>query len=229
MFQQECRVLRATLQKVVNRQDTILEVIQQQNHQLLEILQQQQQERLPVAVVIPPTPQQPTVRRHGDEAGDDAAFDYYNDAPVDNAPVVAVVDTTTAATAAAVRFSRVAVELGRDGADVLLHSNTPRTPAIGEKFPKSWVRLVQEWKRCDLQSFHASKTSRWETWLVQRYSKRLRAMQQLRKRMARVGLVDELGMASDLDLERELQQLTLPNHIIFLCRGDPTIARRNRT
>jgi hypothetical protein len=139
MFQQECRVLRTTLQKVVNRQDTILEVIQQQNHQLLEILQQQQQERLPVAVVIPPTPQQPTVRRGRDEAGDDAAFDYHNDAPVDDAMVVAVADTTTAATAAAVRFSRVAVELGRDGADVLLHSNTPRTPAIGEKFPKSWV------------------------------------------------------------------------------------------
>ena len=122
MFQQECRVLRATLQKVVNRQDTILEVIQQQNHQLLEILQQQQQERLPVAVVVPPTPQpptpQPTVRRHGDEAGDDAAYDYYNDAPVDDAPVLTVVDPTTAATAASVRFSRVAVELRRDGAEL---------------------------------------------------------------------------------------------------------------
>jgi hypothetical protein len=148
MFAQECRVLRATLQKVVNRQDTILEVIQQQNHQLLEMMmQQQQQERPPGAVVIPPTPQ-PTVRREA--AGDDAADnDHHYDAPVDN--------TATAATAAGVRFSRLAVELGLDQVDVLMHSNTPRIPSMGDKFPKCWVHLVQEWKRCDLQSFHSSK------------------------------------------------------------------------
>lgn len=216
MFQQENRVLRATLQKVVNRQDTILEVMQQQNHQLLELIQQQQHEQPLVAAVIAPPPQQPTVRRFVDEAGADAAFDDYYDAPVDDAPVAVAVDTTTAATAAGVRFSRLAVELGRDASDALVHSNTPLTPSMSDKFPKKWVKLVQEWRRNNLQSFHGSRTNQWENWQVQRYSKRLQAMKLLRNQMLRMGQSDELAQAEDFDIERGNCRLTLPNHIIFL-------------
>ena len=190
------------------------------------MIQQQQHERPLVAAVISPPPQQPTVRRFVDEAGADAAFDDYYYAPVDDAPVA--VDTTTAATAAGVRFSRLAVELGRDASDVLVHSNTPLTPSMSDKFPKKWVKLVQEWRRNNLQSFHGSRTNQWENWQVQRYSKRLQAMKLLRNQMLRMGQSDELVQAEDFDIERENRRLTLPNHIIFLRRGDPTIARRNR-
>ena len=222
-FRQECSALRTGLDKVVSRQDTILseiKILQQQNQELL-LMMQQLQLAPPLAAAVAST-QQSIV--DGAALGVALAVGVGGVArgPVEEEEKE---ENERSHATTATRFAK---KQGLDGASALNASNMPRVPRLKKKFPTSWNALVEEWKLLDLQSFHNSKTTLWEPADRQRYSKRLRAIQQLRKFKEKVGIDDDLKMAEGLDTERVNLKLTLTTHYDFLVLNDPTIARRKR-
>jgi hypothetical protein len=227
-----CSTLRTTLQTSVNRQEsstrsmnlvldklTLLEKKQSSNH--IEMRQLANRRRLP-----PPVEndrQQPTVAEANVDGGAPAAdVALVGDRDVGAIPnEIAPVPLGVAATAMALR-------LGMDATQLLLPS--PRQPAVSQEFPLSWITLVEEWNRNDLESFRHSRRSEWTSnAVIMRYNKRVRAMDQLRKmiRQTRQNTTDA-EMAARLDNERVVRNLTLSKHLNHLHTIDTTILRRVR-
>jgi hypothetical protein len=226
-LREECRTLRTEIVTVKSRQDTILtelRIMQQQNQQLMSMMQQQQQALQLVAVVAP---QQSIV----DGGAADVAVAVAVAVSAGAGGNVGVVGNeerqeershTTTATI-------YAKKQGLNSFGVLKDSAMPRLPNCVKKFPDSWNALVEEWRVNDLESFVRSKTTVWDKVLRLRFSKRLRAMQQLRKFKKRVGIDNDLTMAESMDTERKNRKYTLTTHYDFLVRNDDTIMRRKRT
>ena len=220
-FREECRALRTTQVQVLARQDTIfsqMKIMQQQQQQML-LLMQQQQQPLPLVAVV--AEQQSIV--DGDTAG--VAFAGVDPEEETTATATATATERRSNTTTATRFAQ---KQGLHAFNTMHQSDRPREPRLSKKFPECWNALVEEWRLCDLQSFRSSKTKKWETATRQRYSKRLRAMQQLRKFQQEVGIDDEFKVAETLDAERDNRKLTLTTHYDFLVKNDATIMRRKR-
>ncbi len=107
-------------------------------------------------------------------------------------------------------------------------SNLPCTPRLDPRFPLNWNDLVTEWSLLRLEQFHGAKTTLWLPDMRQRYSKRLGAIQQLRKYKTNHGIDTDLLCAEVLEEERDRRKLTLTSHYDFLVFNDPTIMRRKR-
>ena len=194
--------------------------MQQQNQQLL-LLMQQQQQALPLVAAV--APQQSIV----DDGGTaDVAFVVGFGGGVGRVVDGIEGETRRSATTTATQFAK---KQGMNQFDVMQNSVKPREPILEKKFPPDWNALVLEWRLLNLQSFRSSKTTVWNPVTRQRYSKRLRAMQQLRKYAERVDIDDDLKAAEPLDTEMKNRKYTLTTHYDFLVRNDHTIMRRKRS
>jgi hypothetical protein len=228
-----CITLRTTLQTSVNRQEsstrninvvldklTLLEKQQEKNH--AEVIKLAQRGR-PRHII---DTQQPTTMVAAKDSGSDgvaAAGADGADGAAGTIPPNKIVPATVAAAA-----TNMARRLGMDALQVLLPN--PRQPSLSAKFPETWLHLVEEWRRHDLDAFRKNRKSEWaNNAMVMRYNKRLRGMEQLRKLMltTRQTHSDE-EMATRLDVERHMRRLTLSKHIDVLHENDRTILRRRR-
>ena len=108
--------------------------------------------------------------------------------------------------------------------------NTPRIPPLSANFPDSWIRLLDEWEKDYLNSFEGyGRRTHFSLAEKQRYFKRLRAMQQLR-RISRNRNQTERETATSLDIERNIRvpPITIHTHLQELNMDDLKIVRRNR-
>jgi hypothetical protein len=196
---------------------TLLEKQQQKNH--VEVRQLAQRGRhLPRPIGT----QQPTTMVADDSDSGGAA------AGESGADGAGTIPNEIVPASVALATARMARRLGMDATMVLLPS--PRIPSVSLAFPVTWLHLVEEWRRNDLESFRNSRRSEWgKNAVIMRYNKRLRGMEQLRKRTktTRQTHTDE-EMATRLDVERHMRRLTLSKHIDELHDNDTTIRRRRR-
>lgn len=130
----------------------------------------------------------------------------------------------------ATQQARIAGELDMNALDLLLTS--PRLPACSLKFPKTWHDLYEEWNTNDLESFVKAKQQLWnDRILVQKYSKRHRAIKILRrmKTILGNGRLNDVEVINILDFNRIRDfSESLSKHIHHLFNNDPTRVRRNR-
>jgi hypothetical protein len=104
--------------------------------------------------------------------------------------------------------------------------DTPRQPAIGATFPRTWVGLIEEWEGLSLSSFLGSDQRLWTgSDIKSRFCKRRSAVEEaIRLRgLADVSLTD---MAVELDLERIDAEMTLTGHLRYLRANNPQVLRR---
>jgi hypothetical protein len=105
---------------------------------------------------------------------------------------------------------------------------SPRQPHL-LKFPESWVLLVEDWARNDLESFLKVRGKEWKCHTNRlRYVKRSRGIHQLRnfKRNISREASSDMEIAIKLDGEREGRNWTMTKHIDFLHQNDHSIHRR---
>ena len=109
--------------------------------------------------------------------------------------------------------------------------NEPRIPPLSVTFPDSWIRLLDQWETDQLSSFEGyGRRTHFSNQEKQRYSKRLRAILQLRKlSLQRQQSIRE--MAIQLDIERNVRTppISLNTHLNELDVVDTSIHRRSRT
>ena len=109
--------------------------------------------------------------------------------------------------------------------------SSPRLPSCNTKFPESWLGLYNKWKDNDMESFKKSRQQEWkDKKLVQRHSKRQRAMKILKRTMTTManGRFSIVEVCNTLDFERVRDGLTMSKHIHLLFTNDATRTRRNR-
>lgn len=135
-----------------------------------------------------------------------------------------------AAVSYATQQARIAREMDMNALDLLLTS--PRLPACSQKFPKTWHDLYEEWKNNDLESFVKAKQQLWnDRILVQKYSKRHRAIKIIRRQKTILGngRLNDVEVVNILDYNRIRDHSeSLSKHIHHLFNNDNTRARRNR-
>lgn len=225
-----CSTLRTTLQTSVTRQESlsrnINEVLEKltsldnsQNLLQIEVRQLAQQRRRQVHPNnLPPVP---TIMPG---ENDNPVRDEPQNPPIDAGTIRNRIVPATIPQA----VNRMARRLGMDATQLLLPS--PRQPSLPPGFPESWLHLVEEWNREDLDSFRNSRKSEWgNNAIIMRYNKRLRGITQLRRHSERARHpVTDLEMATRLDVERQNRRLSLSRHIDHLHEMDNNIRRRKR-
>jgi hypothetical protein len=119
--------------------------------------------------------------------------------------------------------ARSAKKMGMNQFQVMLPD--ARMPKVDGEFPVCWKDLVDEWELDDLQSFTTVKTTRWKSKvIVQRYTKRYRAMRVLRRYIRQVGdSISEEEAAIRLDTERNCRKISLSKHMLQLFQHDNTV------
>ncbi len=115
---------------------------------------------------------------------------------------------------------------------------TPQVPPMRLTFPESWLQVLEEWNLLHLSSFIGyGKRSHFTKSQNSRYSKRLRAINQMEKlALARGQSFQDTAEQLDGDRNFRLQQgvanrngrvrFSMTDHLEELERNDPTIRRR---
>jgi hypothetical protein len=108
----------------------------------------------------------------------------------------------------------VATALNLNAFDVL--RQTPCVPSMTQKFPESWIALLQEWQTNSLGEFERKGTKgKWDNDQQQRYSKRLRAIKVLKQMAGSKKTMKQ--MANDLEYARIQQNgMSITTHIEML-------------
>ena len=230
MVQDLCSTLRSTVQQSVSRQDagnrTVLEELKnitQQQKTLQDMLDEQRQQQIRHRQI---DHQRQTLVLTGG-IDDNAAVLGVDDVEEPYDVEDTVVESTTPSFAT--RQGRLADSININPVDLLLSS--ARLPSCNTKFPESWLGLYNEWKENDLESFVKARQQEWkDKKLVQRYSKRLRAIKIIKKTILTMGngRFNAVDVCNTLDFERLRDGYTMSNHIHLLFNNDPTRTRRNR-
>jgi hypothetical protein len=230
MVQDLCSTLRSTVQQSVSRQDagnrTVLDELKnitQQQKTLHDMLDDQRRQQIRHRQI---DHQRQTLVLTGG-IDDNVAVLGVDDIETPYDLEDTVVENVTPSFAT--RQARLADSININPVDLLLSS--ARLPSCNTKFPETWLGLYNEWKDNDLESFVKARQQEWkDKKLVQRYSKRLRAIKIINKTMTTMGngRFNAVDVCNTLDFERLRDGYTLSNHIHILFNSDPTRARRNR-
>lgn len=225
MVQDLCSTLRSTVQQSVSRQDA-------GNRMVLEELKNITKHQKTLQDMLDDQQQQQVRHRQIEHQRETLVFTGGID---DNAIVLGVDDVETTVTnndpplSFLTRQARLANSININPVDLLLSS--ARLPSCNTKFPESWESLYNEWNDNDLESFVKSRQQEWkDKKLIQRYSKRLRAMKIIKKTMTTMGngRFNALEVCNSLDFDRLRDGHTLSKHIHLLFNQDATRNRRTR-
>ena len=230
MVQDLCSTLRSTVQQSVSRQDagnrTVLEELKnitQQQKTLQDMLEDQRRQQTCHRQI---DHQRETLVLTGG-IDDNAAVLGVDDEEIPYDVEEAVVEIPTPSFAT--QQARLANTININPLDLLLSS--ARLPSCNTKFPETWLGLYNEWKDNDLESFVKARQQEWkDPKLVQRYSKRLRAINIIKKTMTTMGngRFNAVDVCNTLDFERLRDGHTMSKHIHILFNIDATRTRRNR-
>jgi hypothetical protein len=225
MVQDLCTTLSNTVQQSVNRQaagnrEILDELVTIRNHQkkLQEMLDEQKEQQLRHQRLF--DNREALVYNGGLDVNDEVVR-------VDEV-VIPVADEVPVS--CATKQARIAGEMDMNAIDLLM--NSPRLPSCSTEFPKSWRDLYSEWKTNDLQSFVKARQQLWnDPKLVQRFSKRHRAIKIIKRTMETMGngRMNDVEVINTLDFQRLRDGYTLSKHIHVLFINDNTRTRRNRT
>ena len=107
--------------------------------------------------------------------------------------------------------------------------NEPRIPPLSVSFPESWIRLLEQWENDQLSSFEGyGRRIHFSNQEKQRYSKRLRAMQQLRKiSLRRQQSIRDIAIQLDIERNVRIPPISLNTHLNELDLSDASINRRS--
>lgn len=224
MVQDLCSTLRSTVQQSVSRQDAgnrmildELKIIANNQKTLHDMLEEQRLQQVR--------------NRQIDHQRETIVFTGGID---DNAAVLGIDDVEItevdhSIVSFATQQARLAASININPVDMLLSS--ARLPSCNTKFPESWLGLYNEWKDNDLESFRKARQQEWkDKKLVQRYSKRLRAIKIIKKTMTTMGngRFNAVDVCNTLDFERLRDGHTMSKHIELLFNNDASRVRRNR-